>query len=173
MKKRVQVLAAVLALQLGVVATAPALAGPAETALLSSYVGSYQGQGTLVGGDRPDPLRCRLTLAKGNQGRINYSGRCTLVRTNLSVNGTIAFNEGTGRYEAAMSSNVGFTGTAVGRQQGQEIVFDLKEQQKDAGGSDVRIGSKIFLTGNTIRVDFELEFNNSGQVLTAAVPFSR
>jgi len=173
MKKRVQVFAAVLALQLGGLAAAPALAGDAEVALLNSYIGSWQGEGALVGGERPDPLRCRLTVAKGNQGKLNYSGRCTLVKTNLSVSGTIAYNDSAGRYEAAMSSNAGFTGTAIGRQQGDRITFDLKEQKKDAGGSDVRIGSKIYLISDTIRVDFEVEFNNSGQVLTAAVPFSR
>jgi hypothetical protein len=62
---------------------------------------------------------------------------------------------------------------AVGRQRGEEITFDLREQQKDRAGSDVRIGASIILTAATVRVDFEVEFNNSGEVLTASVPFAR
>jgi hypothetical protein len=114
-----------------------------------------------------------LTVAKGNQAKINYSGRCTLINMNLSVNGTIAFDDATRRYLAAMSSNAGFTGQAIGRRQGDRISFDLTEKQKDRGGNDVRIGSTIQLVGNSITVDFEVEFNNSGEVLTASVPFSR
>jgi hypothetical protein len=43
----------------------------------------------------------------------------------------------------------------------------------DRGGNDVRIGSRIVLIGDVINIDFEVEFNNSGTVLTAAVPFNR
>lgn len=151
----------------------PASAGPAELNLLESYVGDWEGAGTLVGGEAPEPFRCRLTVAKGNQAKINYAGRCNLINMNLSVSGTIAFNDSTNRYEAAMSSNAGFTGKAVGRKQGNRISFDLAERQTDRGGNDVRIGSRILLIGDSIQVDFEVEFNNSGEVLTAAVPFSR
>jgi hypothetical protein len=152
---------------------APAKAGPAELDLLLSYVGSWQGAGALVGGQEPEPFRCRLNISKGNQAKINYAGRCSLISMNLSVSGTIAFDDKSQRYQAAMSSNAGFTGTAVGRQQGNRISFDLSEKQVDRGGNDVRIGSRINLIGNTITVDFEVEFNNSGQVLTASVPFAR
>jgi hypothetical protein len=72
-----------------------------------------------------------------------------------------------------MNSTAGFKGEAIGRQLGDRISFDLVEQQKDRGGNDVRIGSKIQLVGDSVRVDFEVEFNNSGEVLTASVPFSR
>jgi hypothetical protein len=150
-----------------------ATAGEAELALLSSYVGNWQGQGALVGGDEPEPFRCRLTVAKGNQAKINYTGRCSLVDANLSISGTIAYNDQAGRYEAAMSSNAGFTGLAIGRNQGGGISFDLKERQEDRSGSDVRIGSRIVLLNDNITVDFEVEFNDSGEVLTANVPFSR
>lgn len=169
----IRVLLAVLAMHLGLLTAAPVLAGQADLDLLSSYVGSWVGQGVLVGGSKPEPFGCRLTIAKGTQSKINYSGRCTLVSTNLSVNGTIAYNDAARRYEAAMSSNAGFTGVAVGRQRGSDIAFDLQEQKKDQGGSDVRIGAAIILTGGTIRVDFSVDFNNSGHPSTASVPFSR
>ena len=152
----------------------PAMAGQQEVDLLLSYVGDWRGQGALVGGEAPEPFKCRLTISKGNQSKINYAGRCSLVNMNLSVSGTIAYDDGGRRYQAAMSSNAGFTGLAVGRQQGDRISFDLSEKQVDRGGNDVRIGSRINLVGNTkITVDFEVEFNNSGQVLTASVPFSK
>ncbi len=151
----------------------PSAAGPAEMNLLESYIGSWRGQGEMVGGEFPEKFTCRLTVAKGNQAKINYAGRCALVNMNISVSGTIAYNDSARRYEAAMSSNAGFTGTAVGRRQGNRITFKLAEQQVDRGGNQVRIGSTIILVSDTIQVDFEVEFNESGQILTAEVPFSR
>lgn len=153
--------------------TVAARAGEAELALLSNYIGQWRGEGALVGGDKPEPFRCRLSIAKGNQQRINYTGRCTLVDTTLSISGTIAYSDANRRYEAAMSSNAGFTGLAIGQIRGGSISFDLKEQQRDRSGSDVRIGSTIVLSDNRISVNFEVEFNQSGEVLTAKVPFDR
>ena len=172
-RMRLHVVTAIAALMLSCLMAAPAQSGKLELDLLTSYVGKWSGAGVLVGGEEPESFRCRLTVAKGNQAKINYSGRCTLVNMNLSVSGTIAFNDSTRRYEAAMSSNAGFTGIAIGRMQGDRISFDLAEKQKDRGGNDVRIGSRITLVGDAIRVDFEVEFNQSGDVLTASVPFSR
>jgi len=173
MMTRLMALATIMIGQCFVMAVPAATAGEAELALLGSYIGDWRGEGQLVGGEQPEPFRCRLTMSKGNQAKINYAGRCSLVNTNLSVSGTIAYNDGASRYEAAMSSNAGFTGLAIGQQSGSNISFDLKEQKQDAAGSNVRIGSTIVLVGESIRVDFEVEFNDSGQVLTASVPFSR
>jgi len=164
------VLAAVIALG---TAAIPASAGQAELDRLVSYIGNWSGDGVLVGGEAPEPFRCRLNIAKGNQLKINYSGRCSLINMNLSVSGTIAFDDSARRYQAAMSSNAGFTGMAVGRIDGDRISFDLAEKQVDRGGNDVRIGSRIILVGDAINIDFEVEFNNSGSVLTAKVPFNR
>jgi hypothetical protein len=114
-----------------------------------------------------------MSIAKGNQEKVTYAGRCSLISANLSISGTIAFNDEEDQYEAAMSSNAGFTGLAIGRLQGQEIAFDLREQQRDSSGSDVRIGSQILLIEGMITVNFQVEFNNSGEVLHASVPFAR
>ena len=62
---------------------------------------------------------------------------------------------------------------AVGRKHGDRISFDLAERQVDRGGNDVRIGSHLELVSGRITINFEVEFNNSGDVLTAKVPFSR
>ncbi|MBJ6988876.1 MULTISPECIES: heme-binding beta-barrel domain-containing protein [unclassified Devosia] len=152
--------------------TAPALAQP-ELEKLQSYLGDWRGEGALTGGGRNEPFRCRLSVAQGVQLKVNYTGRCTLVNATLSISGTIAYNAAGKQYEAAMSSNAGFTGLAIGRQSGDRISFDLQEKQKDRAGSDVRIGSKINLIGETITVDFEVEFNDSGEVLKASVPFAK
>jgi hypothetical protein len=173
LKKIMQVLAAaVLMLAIGLPA-APLQAGPSELALLESYVGSWSGSGQLVGGERPERFTCRLTISKGNQSKINYAGRCSLVSMNLSVSGTILYDDAARAYQAVMSSNVGFKGQAVGRRSGNRITFDLDTQQVDRGGNNIRIGAEIILQSGDIAVDFEVEFNNSGQVLTAKVPFNR
>ena len=171
MKKWLAIGVALLTMPLASLAATQA--AEAEVALLESYIGNWQGEGALVGGDRAEPFRCRLTIAKGNQSRVNYTGRCALVNATLSISGTIAYNDDQKRYEAAMSSNAGFTGLAIGQQRGGQISFDLKEQQKDRAGSEVRIGSKILLVNGNITVNFEVEFNNSGEVLTASVPFAQ
>lgn len=172
-KKRLTILAASAAILLSSFTAAPVQSGPAEIDLLSSYVGSWRGEGVLVGGQQPESFRCRLTINKGNQAKINYAGRCTLIAMNLSVSGTILFDDAARRYQAVMSSNAGFTGNAIGRKQGDRISFDLAEQQQDTRGNNVRIGSQIVLVGDSITVNFEVEFNNSGEVLTASVPFER
>jgi hypothetical protein len=171
--KRLHAAAAVATVMLSGLFAVPAQAGEAELALLTSYVGNWKGSGALVGGEKPESFKCRLTVSKGNQAKINYAGRCSLVDMNLSVSGTIAFDDASQHYQAAMSSNAGFTGMAVGRKNGDKISFDLAEQQVDRGGNNVRIGSRIHLVADSITVDFEVEFNDSGDVLTAKVPFSR
>lgn len=144
-----------------------------EIDLLQTYIGDWRGDSALVGGDQPEPFRCRLGVSQGNLNKINYTGRCTLVNATLSISGTIAYVDAANRFEAAMSSNAGYTGLAIGRRSGETISFDLREQAKDRAGSDVRIGARILLVGESITVDFEVEFNNSGEVLTASVPFAR
>jgi hypothetical protein len=170
---RMRVLMAVIAIALSSFVAVPAQSGQVELDRLTSYIGNWTGAGALIGGKAPEPFRCRLTIAKGNQAKINYSGRCTLINMNLSVAGTIAFDDSTQRYQAVMSSNAGFTGHAIGRKLDGQISFDLTERRTDRGGSDVRIGSHITLIGDSITVDFEVEFNESGEILTASVPFSR
>ncbi|MBI4921284.1 MAG: hypothetical protein HY834_06005 [Devosia nanyangense] len=173
MTKRLHIVTAFAVVLLLGLLPAAARAGQAELDLLASYIGKWSGDGVLVGGKAPESFRCRLTIAKGNQAKINYSGRCTLVNMNLSVAGTIGYDDASRRYQAVMSSNAGFTGYAIGLKQGDQISFDLAERQTDRGGNDVRIGSTIRLIGDSITVDFEVEFNNSGDLLTASVPFAR
>jgi hypothetical protein len=149
----------------------PAPAGEAEMTLLRSYIGSWAGSGVLVGGDEPEKFTCRLKVSKGQKEKVNYAGRCSLVNMNLSVTGTIIFNDKADRYEATMRSNVGFSAAAIGSKKGKTITFVLNEKQKDRGGNQMDIGSVLKLDAKGITVDFNVEFNRSGQVLTTTVPF--
>src|SRR5690606_32117472 len=125
-------------------AASPAFAAKADVDLLHSYIGAWKGRGQLVGA-KSEAVVCRLTLSQGNQDKVNYSGRCTMAGTTLSVNGTLAYNDAAKRYEAAMTSNVSFNGLAVGKKQGKGIVFNLKERNKDEEGNDLTITAAITL----------------------------
>jgi hypothetical protein len=153
-------------------AAAPAFAGPNEVALLKSYIGEWRGRGTLVGA-ATETVVCRLSLSQGNQDKVNYSGRCTLAGTNLSVAGTLAYIDAARRYEAAMTSNATFSGIAVGQKRGSGLIFNLRERTPDEEGKDMNISAQIALNGDAISVAFEVVYVESGDSLTANVPFSR
>lgn len=161
----------------GVVATsmmaaAPALAAKADIALLNSYLGSWKGKGVLVG-QESETVVCRLSLTSGNEDKVNYSGRCVLAGTNLSVNGTLAYIDGAKRYEAAMTSNATFSGIAVGKKQGDGVVFNLKERETDEEGNDMTITAVIALLNKKISVEFQVLFNATGDIIKASVPFTK
>lgn len=155
-------------------AVAPALAAPADVALLKSFVGSWKGRGILIGAES-ESVVCRLSLSEGNSDKVNYSGRCSLAGTALSVNGTLAFNDQARRYEAAMTSNVTFSGLAVGKKQGDGVLFNLKERNKDEEGNDLTVTAAIALkgSGKSILVEFQVVFNATGDMLKASVPFTK
>ncbi|MBK8083475.1 MAG: hypothetical protein IPK28_06320 [Devosia sp.] len=153
-------------------AATPALAGKADVELLKSYVGDWKGRGQLVGAEK-ETVVCKLALTPGNQDKVNYSGRCALAGTTLSVNGSLAFSDVNKRYEAAMTSNVSFTGLAVGKRQGDTVVFDLKERNKDEAGNDLTVTARIVLAADKINVGFHVVFNATGDSLRAEVPFSK
>ena len=164
--------AAALAGLLAAAGAVPALAAPADVALLKSYIGDWRGRGVLVGANT-ETVVCRMSLSEGNQDKVNYSGRCTLAGTQLSVAGTMAYIEASRRFEAAMSSNATFTGIAVGQQRGNGLVFNLRERDKDEEGKDLNITAQITLQEEAIRVVFEVVYVESGDSLRAEVPFSR
>jgi hypothetical protein len=151
---------------------APAVAGPAEVALLKSYIGDWRGRGTLIGATK-ESVACRLSLTQGNQDKINYSGRCTLAGTTLSVAGTIAYVDAARRYEAAMTSNATFSGIAIGQKRGGGLVFNLRDRAPDEDGKQMSISAQIALNGDAIGVNFDVVYVESGDSLSAQVPFNR
>lgn len=151
---------------------APVYAAAADVALLKTYIGSWSGTGTLTGANS-ETVKCKLTLKEGNSDKINYSGRCVLAGTNLSINGTLAFVDENNRFEAAMTSNATFTGVAVGKKSGDGVVFNLKEQGTDDDGNDMTITAAIALKSGSISVQFQVVYNETGDIIKASVPFSQ
>lgn len=151
---------------------APTVAAPADVALLKSYIGEWRGRGILIGASE-ESVVCRLSLTEGNQDKVNYSGRCALAGTNLSVAGTMAYVESSRRFEAAMTSNATFTGIAVGQKRGSGLIFNLREREEDEEGKELSISAQIHLNGDAIQVTFEVVYVESGDSLRAQVPFSR
>jgi len=164
--------AALAGLLLSAGAVAPAAAAPADVALLKSYIGEWRGRGVLIGASQ-ESVVCRLSLTEGNQDKVNYSGRCAMAGTNLSVAGTLAYVESSRRYEAAMTSNATFTGIAVGQKRGSGLVFNLRERDEDEEGKELSISAQIQLNRDAIQVVFEVVYIESGDSLRAEVPFSR
>ena len=93
MKQYLAYLTVLGALAFGLIAPIPASAGPAEIALLSNYIGEWSGSSQLLGGAEPQPFTCRLTINKGNQSKINYAGRCTLMGGTGAGQTTKLFNQ--------------------------------------------------------------------------------
>ncbi len=153
--------------------SAPVVAGEAEIAYLKSYVGNWRGQGRLTGGEQPEDFACRVQVTPGNEGRINYAGRCAVAGLNLSVAGTIAYMDAAGRYEAAMSSNATFSGTAIGQKRGDGVVFNLEERGASNEGAPMTISAQVSLGINTIGLGFKYTMVDSGDTMDAAVSFAR
>lgn len=151
----------------------PGLAAEADVALLHSYVGRWQGTGVLTGASS-ETVRCRLDLTLGNQEKVNYAGRCAIAGSPLSVKGTIAYVDASRRFEAAMTSNAGFSpDVAVGQRQGNGVRFNLRERATDEEGKDVTVTAVIALQGGRIQVELDVLYNDTGDRLRASVPFKK
>jgi hypothetical protein len=153
-------------------ASAPAFAGKAEVDLLKTYLGSWKGRGQVVGAES-ETVVCRMSLSPGNQDKVNYAGRCAMAGTTVSVNGTIAYIDANRRYEAAMTTNVAFSGMAIGQRRGDGIVFNIRERERDQDGRDMQIAAAITLVRDRISVDFSVVFVSSGDTIKATIPFTK
>jgi len=155
-------------------AVAPAAAAQADIDFLGSYLGDWKGRGQLQGANT-ETVVCKLNLSPANNNtKINYSGRCAVAGNNLAVNGTVAYIDAKRRYEAVMTSNASFTGTAIGQRKGNGVIFDLREKERDeAAQRDMTITSSISLIGNSILVEFLVIDDATGDSIRAIVPFSK
>jgi hypothetical protein len=156
-------------------AAAPAYAAKADVELLQSYIGTWKGSSDLEGrfrGKDGGKVSCQLALTKGNGDKVNYSGNCTLAGTSMTVKGTIVYNDAGKRYEAAMTSNVSFSGLAIGKRQGGGVLFNFKDKNKDEEGMGLSVNAAITLNPDRIGVNFDVAFDN-GDKLSASVPFTK
>lgn len=155
----------------GLSVASPVLAAPADLELIQSYVGNWRGTGTLNNAGQPgESVRCRLNITRSNAEKINFSGRCAIAGTTLSMAGTMAYISAANRYEAIMTSNTTFAGVAIGNRRGSNVTFNLQSTDDDGGTSRVRAG--FGLIGDKINVDFEVT-NGDGSKITADIPFDR
>jgi hypothetical protein len=156
-------------------AATPAAAARADVELLQSYLGSWSGSSDIQGrfrGKDGGKVSCKLSMSAGNGDKVNYSGNCTLAGTSMTVKGTLVYNAAGNRYEAAMTSNVSFSGLAIGKRQGKGILFNFKERNKDEEGVGLSVNASILLHPDKIGVDFDVAFDN-GDKLSASVPFTK
>jgi len=150
----------------------PAMAAPADIALLKTYLGTWTGKGTLSGA-QTEPVSCKLSLTSGNNDKVNYTGRCSIAGQQLSITGTIAYVDTAHRYEAVMNSGIGgFRGVAVGEKSGSNIVFNIQQRTKDDSNNDIQIAAKMVLSGKTMSVDFHATFVSTGDTIDAKIPFT-
>jgi hypothetical protein len=148
----------------------PALGGEAELKLLQEYIGDWRGTGQMTGA-RTETVVCRMNLADANGTKVNYTGRCSFAGAQMAVRGTVAYNEASNRYEAVMTANPGaYSGMAIGRRQGNGIVFDLKDRNVDQGNA-YDIASSMVLKDGKIGVSFKVTFADSGESIVADIPF--
>jgi hypothetical protein len=154
---------------------APAFAAKADVELIKSYVGTWKGGSQLNGNFRGKPagkVSCTMSLSPGNGDKVNFAGKCALAGTTMTVKGTIVYNDAGKRYEAAMTSNVSFSGLAIGKRQGNGILFSFKEKNKDEEGMGMAVNAAILLNPDKIGVNFDVAFDN-GEALSASVPFTK
>jgi hypothetical protein len=167
---------ALAGLTVGMLMTAvPAHAAKADVQLIQSYIGTWKGGNQLDGKFRGKPagkVSCQMSLSPGNGDKVNFAGNCALAGTTMTVKGTIVYNDAGRRYEAAMTSNVSFSGVAIGKRQGNGILFSFKEKNKDDEGMGMAVNASIMLHPDKINVDFDVAFDN-GEALSASVPFTR
>ncbi len=152
-----------------------AFAAKADVELIKSYVGTWKGGSQLNGNFRGKPagkVSCTMSLSSGNGDKVNFSGKCALAGTTMTVKGTIVYNDAGKRYEAAMTSNVSFSGLAIGKRQGNGILFNFKEKNKDEEGMGMAVNAAILLNPDKIGVNFDVAFDN-GEALSASVPFTK
>jgi hypothetical protein len=152
-------------------ASLPAAAGPADIAMLQSYIGSYAGSSVISGGAKPQNVKCRLDLAGGNsRDKVTYNGRCSVEGATFSLTGVFAFVGN--HYEAAMTSTSGISANVVGQKKSGGVVFSSKQHDTSQGG-DRTVSSTLALSGGTIRVDFSILDNKTGKTTTGSIPFSK
>ena len=160
---KVLALASVLALP----ATLPAVAGPAEIAVLAKYAGDWRGTGKVVGPD-PGTVVCRLSFKASTAGKLSYSGRCSFGGSGAaSFRGTMIYNEAKNRYEASSSAQ-GASATTVGKKVGSTIVFASAGMKTSYGTAS----SVMTLSGSSIKLAFTL-IDKKGQTTASAISFKK
>jgi hypothetical protein len=165
-------LAAVLAS--GTFAAGAAFAAPEDVALLHEYLGSWRATGTVTGPKgNSETTACRLDFFDGNGDKVNFSGRCSLSGTAVTMSGAMVYVDGTGNYEAVMTTSVGFTGRAVGVRSGDGVRFDLRELSGDPSAENMDVRASLSMANAAIEVGITVTFKDTGDKYFGSAPFSK
>ncbi|MDP3315368.1 MAG: hypothetical protein Q8M47_04795, partial [Devosia sp.] len=76
------------------------------------------------------------------------------------------------RFESALTSNLSFSGIAIGMRQGGGLYFSFTEKNMDEDGMGMSVNAAITLNPEKIGVNFDVAFDN-GDKLSASVPFTK
>ena len=162
------------ALVAGGLQAAPAFAASEDVALLNSYLGSWRGVGAITGPKgNTETTNCRLDFFDGNGDKVNFSGRCSLGGTAVTLNGAMVFVDASGHFEAIMTTSVGFTGRAVGVRSGNGVRFDLKEFGGDESASNMDVTASLTMANAAIEVGITVVFKDTGDKYSGTAPFSK
>ncbi len=151
----------------------PSLASNDDVSLLQSYIGTWKGLGEITrdNGD-VESVKCKVNIIQSNQGRVGYKGRCAFAGGNFSIAGTMAYIAEKERFEAVMSTSTSFSGVAIGKRDGDNLVFKLSDKNADTGDS-FKIDSNISLIDGELSIAFTAENITTGRMIKVAVPFSQ
>ncbi|MCF6344487.1 MAG: hypothetical protein L3J15_07445 [Devosiaceae bacterium] len=149
----------------------PSFASNDDASLLQSYIGTWKGLGEIArdNGD-VESVKCKVDIIKSKQGRVGYKGRCAFAGGNFSIAGTMAYIAEKERFEAVMSSSTSFSGVAIGKRDGDSLVFELSDKNADTGDS-FKIDSDISLIDGELSIGFTAENITTGRVIKVAIPF--
>lgn len=163
--------ARIVAFAIALLTAGAAYAQVGDTELIRSYVGTFEGRGVALyetGGY--DAVACRVGFEPGSAGKIVLRNSfCQVAGTELKFTGTMAFMDG--RYQAAVTSNVGFKGRTVGRREGDAIVFTLEDGE--LVDRSLGLAATFIMAGGAIVVDMKLTSNVTGAITQVRVPLQR
>jgi len=155
------VIAAGLTATLLALTSAPALAGPTETAFLQKLTANWTGRGKLSGA-QSGPVACRLVISGGGQS-VKYQGRCTIPdMATQAFNGAISYNDKAKRYEIRSIS-----GSVPGIKRGNSLVFTTKDTSMQ--GSSY---STMTFSPSSLVINFTI-LDKKGNKTTSTISFSR
>jgi hypothetical protein len=142
--------------------TAPAYAGPTETAFLAKIAGTWTGKGKLTGGET-GPIACKLVF-KASGAKLSYNGRCNVQDVGAQAfSGAISYNDKTKRYEARSGAT-----TVPGTKSGSSLVFTTKAKTIVGNAT-----STMTVSSGRIVVDFSVVATRTGEKSASRITFSK
>jgi hypothetical protein len=154
-------------LAFGMLGTGPVSAGEAELKMLGSLIGSWKGKGTLVEPGKESPFDCRMTVGKGNRGKLVLNVKCPLIE----AYGGVAYSDAAARYEIALTSTTDFRAGSVGVLDEGALVFPVEASDTDKKNNAVTISGHLSMQPEAIVATFEATLN--GNPYSGKLTFSR